>query len=55
MVVAGELSLRAGSVRLTASDRPGVAQPVPEREVPPRPWGPILIGAAVLAVLLIAG
>ena len=54
-LVAPELALRAGFVRLTASDRPGVAQPVPEREVPPRPWGPILLGAAVLAVLLIAG
>ena len=29
---------RPGFVRLTASDRPGVAQPVPERDVPPQPW-----------------
>ena len=29
----------ASAERLTASDRPGVAQPVPERPVPPKPWG----------------
>ena len=34
--VAGEVLLRAGFVRLTAADRPGVAQPVPERDVPLR-------------------
>ena len=27
------------------SDRPGVAQPVPERDIPPQPWGRILLGA----------
>ncbi|HEY0503219.1 MAG TPA: hypothetical protein VGD42_06955, partial [Lysobacter sp.] len=47
-----ELFERPGFVRLTASDRPGVAQPVPERDIPPRPWGPILLGAAVLFVLM---
>ncbi|MBC7991350.1 MAG: hypothetical protein H7Y19_17455 [Luteimonas sp.] len=35
-------------MRLTASDRPGVAQPVPERDIPPQPWGKILLGALVL-------
>lgn len=41
--------------RATASDRPGVAQPVPERPIPARPWGPILLGAVLLfAVMLIA-
>jgi len=25
-------------VRLTASDRPGVAQPVPVRDIPAQPW-----------------
>jgi hypothetical protein len=41
-------------VRLTASDRPGVAQPVPERDIPPQPWGRILLGALVLFLLLTA-
>jgi hypothetical protein len=45
--------IRAGFVRLTASDRPGVAQPVPEREIPGRPWRPILLGAMLLAVVLV--
>lgn len=44
---------RPGFVRLTASDRPGVAQPVPERDIPPQPWGRILLGATVLFVLLL--
>ncbi len=47
--------VRPGFVRLTAADRPGVAQPVPERDVPDKPWGPILLGAAVLFVVLMAG
>lgn len=39
--------------RQTASDRPGVAQPVPRRPVPAQPWGAILLGAvALFAVLL---
>ena len=46
---------RAGFVRLTASDRPGVAQPVPERDIPSKPWGPILFGAFVMfAIMLLA-
>ena len=47
-------SMRPGFVRLTASDRPGVAQPVPVRDIPQRPWGVIWIGALVLALLLLA-
>jgi hypothetical protein len=43
---------RPGFVRLTAADRPGVAQPVPVRDIPPRPWPRIL--AATLSLLLIA-
>jgi hypothetical protein len=47
------LRVRPGFVRLTASDRPGVAQPVPERDIPVQPWRAIWIGAAVLALLAI--
>lgn len=39
--------------RLTASDRPGVAQPVPTRPVPAQPWMRIIIGAAIAFVVLI--
>jgi hypothetical protein len=45
---------RPGFVRLTAADRPGVAQPVPERDIPPQPWGRILLGALALFLLLMA-
>ena len=51
----GMASTRPGFVRLTASDRPGVAQPVPERDIPARPWGPIWIGAVVMAIVMLAG
>lgn len=44
---------RPGFVRLTASDRPGVAQPVPERDIPARPWGPILFAAFVMFVVML--
>jgi hypothetical protein len=47
--------VRPGFVRLTAADRPGVAQPVPERDVPDKPWGAIGLGAAILFLLLMAG
>jgi hypothetical protein len=40
--------------RLTAADRPGVAQPVPERPVPAQPWGPIAL-AVVLIVAALMG
>lgn len=39
--------------RLTAADRPGVAQPVPRRPVPQQPWGKILLGTAVMLALLL--
>lgn len=42
-------------VRLTASDRPGVAQPVPVRDIPAQPWGAILVGAAVMCAIMVAG
>lgn len=44
--------VRPGFVRLTASDRPGVAQPVPERDIPAMPWGPIWLGALALLLVL---
>lgn len=44
----------APGLRLTASDRPGVAQPVPERDVPARSWRGIALVAFVLALLLLA-
>ena len=46
---------RPGFVRLTASDRPGVAQPVPERDVPAQPWARILAAAVLGAAVLLAG
>jgi hypothetical protein len=52
---AGERFVRPGFVRQTASDRPGVAQPVPERDIPVQPWGRILLAAVVMATLLLAG
>ncbi len=45
---------RPGFARATASDRPGVAQPVPERDIPPQPWGRILLGALALCLVLTA-
>jgi hypothetical protein len=46
---------RASAERLTAADRPGVAQPVPVRPVPAQPWGPIaLFALALFVVLLVA-
>lgn len=41
--------------RRTAADRPGIAQPVPQRPVPAQPWGRILAGMVPLLVLLVAG
>jgi hypothetical protein len=40
-------------VRPTASDRPGVAQPVPVRDLPAQPWGAILAGAFAIFALLV--
>ena len=45
---------RANAPRLTASDRPGVAQPVPERDIPVQPWRAISIGALALFIALMA-
>ena len=49
-VVRKEGALPAG-LRLTASDRPGQAQPVPTRDIPKQPWGRIAIGVALTLVL----
>jgi hypothetical protein len=46
---------RPGSIRLTASDRPGVAQPVPVRDIPAKPWARMLIAAATLLMIGVAG
>ncbi|HVR80474.1 MAG TPA: hypothetical protein VHF02_00030 [Luteimonas sp.] len=46
---------RPGFVRLTASDRPGVAQPVPVRDIPPQPWNRIFLVALVLFAMLMIG
>jgi hypothetical protein len=48
-------AVRDRYARQTASDRPGVAQPVPVRPVPEQPWGGILFGTVVLLALLLAG
>jgi hypothetical protein len=39
--------------RETASDRPGVAQPVPKRPVPVQPWSRIFLGMLVLFALML--
>jgi hypothetical protein len=41
-------------LRLTAADRPGVAQPVPERDIPDRPWRAISL-TVLIATLLLSG
>ncbi len=39
-------------LRLTAADRPGMAQPVPERDIPQQPWRAMALTVAILLVLL---
>lgn len=46
---------RPGLVRKTAADRPGVAQPVPVRDIPERSWGGIWLIAIAVALLLTCG
>lgn len=48
-------SSTSSSRRLTAADRPGVAQPVPVRDVPERPWRAMFAIALTLTVALWAG
>jgi hypothetical protein len=49
-VVQGSHSLPSG-LRLTAADRPNMAQPVPERNVPQQPWGAITLTVLILLLL----
>ncbi|MEA3078688.1 MAG: hypothetical protein QOF05_96 [Sphingomonadales bacterium] len=49
-MVRQEGALPAG-LRLTASDRPGQAQPVPTRDIPRQPWGRIALGVTLTLVL----
>jgi hypothetical protein len=46
------IAMRPG-LRLTAADRPGQAQPVPERDIPDRRWGAILLSALVMTLLML--
>jgi hypothetical protein len=50
--VAAEPQTMPSGLRLTAADRPGVAQPVPERDIPNQPWGPMSLIVLVLVILL---
>src|SRR6185312_3589943 len=40
-------------LRQTAADRPGQAQPVPERDIPDRRWGAIMFAALVMTLLML--
>jgi hypothetical protein len=46
------IALRPG-LRLTAADRPGMAQPVPERDIPDRNWGAIMLAALIMTLLML--
>lgn len=52
-VLAGAGEQDAIHARQTASDRPGVAQPVPKRPVPAQPWSKIFIGMLVMLALML--
>ncbi len=39
--------------RLTAADRPGIAQPVPQRDLPERPWPRIMLAALAVTLVLL--
>jgi len=49
-ILSREGALPAG-LRLTASQRPGQAQPVPTRDIPSQPWGRIIAGVALALVV----
>lgn len=46
-------SERSGFIRQTASDRPGVAQPVPERDIPQQPWQTMYFVVLLLLLVLL--
>ncbi len=48
-------SVTPSAERLTAADRPGEAQPVPERPVPDRPFGVLLLVALALFAAMLGG
>ncbi len=54
-ISSSEMREHRPGLRLTASDRPGVAQPVPERDIPPRPWRGIALVAVGLFAMLLGG
>ncbi len=45
----------AMATRATAADRPGVAQPVPQRPVPNLPWRGMFFATTAIALLLVGG
>jgi hypothetical protein len=47
----GHRALPSG-LRLTAADRPGIAQPVPERDIPDQPWRVMSLVVLFLVILL---
>jgi hypothetical protein len=47
------LSISSSKLRQTASDRPGVAQPVPMRDIPAQPWKRIAAGALALWLVML--
>jgi hypothetical protein len=51
-IVQETLHALPSGLRLTAADRPGMAQPVPERDIPNQPWGAIALVVMVLVLLL---
>ena len=46
-------SISSSDVRPTASDRPGVAQPVPVREIPVQPWRRVSFVALAMLLLML--
>lgn len=47
-------SISNSNVRMTASDRPGVAQPVPVRDIPAQPWHWVFPSALAMMLILLA-
>src|ERR1700736_4217891 len=47
------LSTSSSKMRQTASDRPGVAQPVPVRDIPVQAWNRIAVAALAMLLLML--